>query len=52
MVATGLMEMEMSIPISILTLIPQKKTNSLPRAAILRDFQNLEYQFAIPKSWT
>ena len=41
--------MEISILISILTLIPQKKLNSPPRSVILEDFQNQEYRFTIPK---
>ena len=43
------MEMEISILISIVTLIPQKKLNSPPRFVILEDFQNQEYRFTIPK---
>ena len=29
-----------------------EKLNSPPLPAILRDFQNQEYRFTIPKSWT
>ena len=46
------MEMDKSVVISIVTLIPMKKLNSLPRSAILRDFQNQEYRFTIPKFLT
>ena len=35
---------------SILTCIYRKKLNSLPWSAVLRDFQNQEYRFTIPKS--
>ena len=37
--------MEILILISVLTRIPQKKLNSPPRSAILRDFQNQDYRF-------
>ena len=50
-VVMGLMEMEIPILISDLTRIPRKKRNSLPRSTILRDFQNQEYRFTIPKYW-
>ena len=44
--------MDKSVIISIVTLIPMKKLNSPPRSAILRDFQNQEYRFTIPKFLT
>ena len=37
--------MEILILISVFTRIPQKKLNSPPRSAILRDFQNQNYRF-------
>ena len=40
--------MEIPILISVLTRIPQKKLNSPPRSAILRDFLNQENRFTIP----
>ena len=46
----SLIEMEISILISILTWAPWKKLNSPPRSAILGDFQNQDYRFTIPKS--
>ena len=45
-------EMEIPIVISILTWLPQKKLNSLPRSTILRYFQNQEYWYIILKPWT
>ena len=42
--------MEISILISILTWISWKNLNSPPQSAILRDIQNQEYRFKIPKS--
>ena len=36
----------------VISRIPWKKLNSLPRTVILREFQNQEYRFTIPKSRT
>ena len=44
--------MEISILTSVLTLLPQKKLTPLPRSAMMKDVQNQEYQFKIPKSGT
>ena len=45
LVVIVLMEMEISILISILTWIPQTKLNSPTQSAILRDFLNQEYWY-------
>ena len=44
--------MEISILTSVLTLLPRKKLTSLPQSAKLKDVQNQEYRFKIPKSGT
>lgn len=49
LVFIGLMEMERSNLLSMLTWIPQKERNSLSWSAILKDLQNQEYWFT--KSW-
>ena len=52
LVIIGLIEIEKSILIPILTWIRWKKLNSPSRSAILRYFEKQEYQFTIPKSQT
>ena len=52
LVVIGLMEMEMSILISVPTWAPWKNMNSPPRSAKLTGFQNQEYRLTIPNSQT